>query len=179
MGRIANRGGTVAGKEAAHPLLLVYVACGAGQRRVRVQVGLVADLEDGQGHEQETGKGAGKGAREQIGRVGELREGRGRRVSTSRRRGRGGEGEGRRMLADGAQGRKVDGGAKAGAQGRGHGAAPKGGDGIGRTGDLANGGAYRLRARLLHARLEQVDGLEEDGAQGAGAQPGYEVEGLL
>lgn len=34
-------------------------------------------------------------------------------------------------------------------------------------------------AGLLDAGLEEVDGLEEDGGENAGAETGYEVEGCL
>lgn len=83
------------------------------------------------------------------------------------------------MLPNRAQCGEVNGRAEAGAQGRRDGAAPEGGDGIGGPCDLADGGPDGLRARLLDASLEQVDGLEEDGAKGTRAQPGDEVERLL
>ncbi|KAJ8109267.1 hypothetical protein ONZ43_g6178 [Nemania bipapillata] len=83
------------------------------------------------------------------------------------------------VLADRVERGEVDGRAHAGAQGRGHGAPPEGsGDGIGRAdGDVADGGADRVRARLLHARLDEVERLQEHGAKDAGAQPRDEVEG--
>lgn len=163
-----------AGEEGGYAAGAVDVAGGAGDGAVRIQAGLVADLDDGQRHEDEAGEGAGEGAGEEVGGVGELRQGGG---------GGGGGGAGVRcgqgggVLADGVERGEVDGGTHAGAQGRGHGAPPEGGDGIGRARDVADGGADRVRAGLLDAGLEEVEGLQEHGAEDAGAQAGDEVEG--
>lgn len=170
---VPHGGGAEAGEEGGYAAGAVDVAGGAEDGAVRVQGGLVADLDDGQGHEDEAGEGTGEGAGEEVGGVGELRQGGGGgAVVMVRHRG----GQGRGVLADGVERRKIDGGTDAGAQGRGHGAPPEGGDGIGRAGDVADGGADRVRAGLLDAGLEEVEGLQEHGAEDAGAQASDEVE---
>lgn len=45
--------------------------------------------------------------------------------------------------------------------------------------ELGEGGAEGVFAGLLDAGLEEVDGLEKDGGEDAGAETSYEVEGCL
>lgn len=93
--------------------------------------------------------------------------------------GRNGEkGHARDLVADRVQRGEVDGAAESGAQGRGCCAAPESGYETWRSADLAQDKAQGVVARLLDASFEEVDGLEEDGGEGAGAEAGYEVVGF-
>lgn len=84
------------------------------------------------------------------------------------------------MGADRVQRGEVDGAAEAGSEGRGRGAAPEGGEYAGyaeaRGGcggaDLAQREAEGVVAGLLDAGFEQIDGLEEDSRERAGAEAG-------
>lgn len=66
----------------------------------------------------------------------------------------------RGILADGVEGCEVDGGAEAGAQGRGQGAAPeRREEALWGGAQLGEGGAERVFAGLLDAGLEEIDRL--------------------
>lgn len=177
--RIADGGCAEAGEEAAESFAGYDIAGGRAEGGVVVERRFVADFEDRQGHEDEACEGAGDGAGEEVAGIGEFREGGGMWVGLGGARGGGygEEGDEGGILADGVEAGEVDGGAEAGSKGRRDGAAPESGDEVRCGADLGYGGAEGVRAGLLDAGLEEVDGLEENGREDARAEAGNEVEG--